>query len=70
MEPEDSSRYLSVQFYEDNVLNPALPGTYEFLHRVLDEVCELFPGPYVHIGGDEVPEGVWQQSPACRAMMR
>ncbi|MEH6519485.1 MAG: beta-N-acetylhexosaminidase [Halioglobus sp.] len=69
VEQEDSSHYCSVQLYDDNVLNPALPGTYQFLHAVLDEVCELFPGPYVHIGADEVPEGVWDQSPACQAMM-
>jgi hexosaminidase len=69
VEPEDQSQYCSVQFYDDNVINPGLPGTYEFLYGVLDEVCALFPGPYVHIGGDEVPEGVWQQSPACRALM-
>jgi hexosaminidase len=69
VEPEDQSDYCSVQLYNDNVLNPALPATYDFLYTVLDEVCELFPGPYVHIGADEVPEGVWQNSPACRALM-
>ncbi|ENY73602.1 beta-hexosaminidase [Aeromonas diversa CDC 2478-85] len=68
-EPADGSRYRSVQFFEDNVLNPALPGTYTFLEAVLDEVCELFPGPLIHMGGDEVPEGVWTDSPACHAFM-
>jgi hexosaminidase len=70
VEPQDDSQYCSEQMYNDNVLNPALPGTYEFLHRVLDEVCELFPGPYVHIGADEVPVGVWVNSPACQTMMQ
>ncbi|MGY3927205.1 beta-N-acetylhexosaminidase [Aeromonas simiae] len=70
VEPADTSRYRSVQFFEDNVLNPALPGTYTFLERVLDEVCALFPGPLIHLGGDEVPQGVWQESPACQALMR
>ena len=69
VERADKSRYCSVQFYDDNVLNPGLPGTYEFLHTVLDEVCDLFPSPWVHIGGDEVPQGVWQHSPACQALM-
>jgi hexosaminidase len=67
-EPADRSRYRSVQLYNDNVLNPALPGTYQFLDTVLNQVCTLFPGPYIHIGGDEVPAGVWEQSPACQAM--
>ena len=70
VEEADRSTYCSAQLYSDNVLNPALPGTYEFLHKVLDEVCELFPGPYVHLGADEVPSGVWLQSPACQALMR
>ncbi|MEL3927702.1 beta-N-acetylhexosaminidase [Aeromonas enteropelogenes] len=68
-EEEDRSRYLSVQHFDDNVLNPALPGTYQFLETVIDEVCELFPGSQVHMGGDEVPTGVWTDSPACQRLM-
>ncbi len=66
---EDCSVYLSDQRYSDNVLSPALEGTYVFAERVLEEVCELFPGPWVHVGGDEVPRGVWLGSPRCRALM-
>ncbi|MGY3941538.1 beta-N-acetylhexosaminidase [Aeromonas tecta] len=69
-EEADHSRYLSVQYFDDNVLNPALPGTYEFLNKVMDEVCELFPGEQVHMGGDEVPNGVWTDSPACQQLMQ
>ncbi|MEG0006452.1 MAG: beta-N-acetylhexosaminidase [Aeromonas sp.] len=69
-EEADHSRYLSVQYFDDNVLNPALPGTYEFLNKVMDEVCELFPGEQVHMGGDEVPTGVWTDSPACQQLMQ
>lgn len=68
-EEADSSRYLSVQYFDDNVLNPALPGTYRFLEAVIDEVCALFPGTQVHMGGDEVPTGVWTDSPACQQLM-
>ncbi|CAJ1802074.1 Beta-hexosaminidase [Aeromonas salmonicida] len=70
IEEADRSRYLSVQYFDDNVLNPALPGTYQFLEAVIDEVCELFPGPLVHMGGDEVPTGVWTDSPACQQLMQ
>lgn len=69
-EEADHSRYLSVQYFDDNVLNPALPGTYEFLEAVMAEVCELFPGPQIHMGGDEVPRGVWTDSPACQQLMQ
>ncbi|MGR5063826.1 family 20 glycosylhydrolase [Photobacterium sp. DNB22_13_2] len=66
---QDESQYTSVQHFNDNVLSPGLDGTYAFLCTVLDEVCELFPALYVHIGADEVPEGVWSQSPSCQQLM-
>ena len=40
-------------------------ATFAFLQNVLDEVIALFPSPYVHIGGDEVPEGVWADCKSC-----
>ncbi len=44
--------------------------TFDFLEGVLDEVCELFPGEYVHIGGDECPRDRWRECPDCRRRMR
>ena len=38
----------------------------KFLEDVLDEVCELFPGPVVHIGGDEAPKKMWKTCPRCQ----
>ncbi|MDD1794197.1 beta-N-acetylhexosaminidase [Enterovibrio makurazakiensis] len=70
VEDADASAYRSIQNYTDNVLNPGLKGTYTFLETVLAEVCELFPGPFVHIGADEVPENVWTDSPSCQALMK
>jgi hexosaminidase len=43
-------------------------STFAFLQNVLDEVIPLFPSPYVHIGGDEVPEGVWADCVACQQL--
>ncbi|MFD9701108.1 beta-N-acetylhexosaminidase [Lentzea sp. NPDC059081] len=37
--------------------------TFEFLRDVLTEVLEVFPSPYVHIGGDECPAVEWETSP-------
>lgn len=62
VEAEDTTEYRSIQHYNDNVINPALPGSYEFIDKVLEEVSALFPAPYVHIGADEVPNGVWSKS--------
>lgn len=45
-------------------------STFQFLKDVLDEVVDLFPGPYMHIGGDEVPKAQWKQSAEVRALKR
>jgi hexosaminidase len=39
----------------------------QFALTAWDEVCELFPGPYVHIGGDECPTTRWEHCPKCAA---
>ena len=43
---------------------------FEFLEDVLSEVVELFPGPWVHIGGDECPKERWKNCPKCQARIR
>ncbi|UNK48196.1 family 20 glycosylhydrolase [Lysobacter sp. S4-A87] len=45
-------------------------GTFTFLENVLDEVMELFPGKYIHLGGDEAAKDQWQQSSAVQAKLR
>ena len=65
-EPADS--YRSVQGYSNNALNPARERTYEVVARLLDELCEMFPGPVLHIGGDEVDPRAWQASPEAVAL--
>jgi hypothetical protein len=37
-----------------------------FLEQVLDEVLELFPFKYIHIGGDECPKARWEQCSKCQ----
>jgi hexosaminidase len=46
------------------------PQTLGFLEDVLTEVMELFPGPYVHIGGDEAVKDQWKASPSVQARAR
>ena len=43
---------------------------YKLLTDILDEVCELFPSEYIHIGGDEVDMSQWKRCPDCQALMR
>jgi hexosaminidase len=56
--------------FHSGVLDPAKPEVFTFLQDVLQETFTLFPGPYVHIGGDEVPKGAWNQYPDCQALMK
>lgn len=44
--------------------------TFEFIYNVIDEVCELFPYPYFHIGGDEAPKDEWKTCPKCQKLMQ
>jgi hexosaminidase len=44
--------------------------TFRFIDDVLGEVAALFPGPYIHIGGDEVPKTRWRASPIAQEVMR
>ncbi len=43
---------------------------YALLDDILGEICELFPSPYIHIGGDEVEVSQWEKCPRCRALMK
>lgn len=40
--------------------------TYRFVEDVLSEVIDLFPGEYIHIGGDEAPKRRWKECPKCQ----
>ncbi|MGV3685721.1 MAG: family 20 glycosylhydrolase [Daejeonella sp.] len=68
-EPADSSKYRSVQGWDDNVISVALPSAYNFMERVTDDLILMYkeanaPLKTIHFGGDEVPAGVWERSPA------
>jgi len=45
-------------------------ATFAFLEDVLSEVVELFPAPYIHIGGDECPKDRWKHCPTCQARIQ
>ncbi|GAA4851117.1 beta-N-acetylhexosaminidase [Kitasatospora terrestris] len=50
----------------ENVLNVS-DATLRFVEEVLEEVLEIFPSTFVHLGGDECPKDQWKASPAARA---
>ncbi len=50
-----------------DVYCPGNEGTFKFVENILGEVCDLFPGAYIHIGGDEVDKATWKACPKCQA---
>jgi hexosaminidase len=73
-DPNDESQYLSVQNYNDNVICPCSESTYKFLDLVVWSFFRMHkeagtPLKTLHIGGDEVPTGVWEKSPLCTQLI-
>ena len=49
-----------------DVLCAGRESTFEFVEGVLDEILELFPSKYIHVGGDECPKHRWKECPDCQ----
>ncbi len=54
----------------DDVFCAGKDSVFTFLQDVLDEVMELFPSTYLHVGGDECPKQRWAACPHCRKRMQ
>jgi hexosaminidase len=72
-DPFDTTRYSSVQFYNDNTINVCLESSYAFVHEVMTQVKQIHaeagqPLTRYHIGADETA-GAWVDSPACKAFV-
>jgi len=52
------------------VMDPGKEEVFHFVEAVLDEVTNLFPGRYIHCGGDEVPRDRWKASSHAQARMK
>jgi hexosaminidase len=55
---------------EPNVLCPGKDAAVAFARDVLGVVCDLFPGRFIHIGGDGAPRDRWRECPRCQARIR
>jgi len=71
----DTSHYSTAQGWTDNVMNVAMPSVYTFIAKVVDDLKDIYrkadiPLTMVHLGGDEVPLGVWEGSPKCQELMK
>lgn len=65
----DSWGYWKHQF-TPNPLDPTKETVYTFLDNVFTEVAGLFPGRYIHFGGDEVVHRLWENEPHIQAFMQ
>ncbi|HAN19230.1 MAG: beta-N-acetylglucosaminidase [Bacteroidetes bacterium GWC2_33_15] len=54
----------------DDVYCAGNDSTFKFLEDILSEIIELFPGKYIHIGGDECPKTRWEKCPKCQKRMK
>ena len=54
---------------QNNVLAPT-PEVFGFLKDVFSELCDLFPAPYIHVGGDECAKRWWQESDQTQRFMK
>lgn len=74
LDPEDTTQVESVQKWKNNVVNVCMESTYRFCEKVFDELIAMYkdaevPLDMIHMGGDEVAGGSWQDSPACKAFL-
>jgi hexosaminidase len=74
-DPQDASVYQSPQLYTDHVVNPGMESSYTFIEHVVKQFARMHrqagvPLRHLHVGGDELPKGAWEKSPAARATMR
>jgi hexosaminidase len=58
------------QMFIDNSLDPSNEQVYDFLDKVFTEVAALFPGQYIHVGGDECYKGFWLRDEGCQELMK
>ena len=54
----------------DDILCVGKDRTLQFVKDVLDDIMQLFPSEYIHIGGDESPRVRWEQCPLCQQRIR
>ena len=53
-----------------DVLCAGNPASLDLFKDIMDEVCELFPGKYIHLGGDECVKDRWKACPKCQKKIR
>ena len=68
-DPENKHEVWLQQGISTDVINVANPKAMQFAKDVIDELTELFPFNYIHLGGDECPTRKWQQNEECKKLL-
>jgi hexosaminidase len=66
VDPNDLSKYLSVQLFSGNAMSPCIESTYTFVQKIVTEIKAMHdsagqPLKTFHFGGDEVPKNAWSK---------
>ena len=68
-DPENKHEVWLWQGVSGDVINVANPAAVQFAKDVIDELTEIFPFGYIHLGGDECPTSKWERNEACKAQL-
>ena len=68
-DPENKHEVWLQQGISTDVINVANPKAMQFAKDVIDELTELFPFNYIHLGGDECPTRKWQKNDECKKLL-
>ena len=69
-DPENKHDVWLWQGVSSDVINVANPLAVQFAKDVIDELTELFPFGYIHLGGDECPTHKWERNSDCQALLK
>lgn len=69
-DPENEHSVWLWQGVSSDVINVANPAAVQFAKDVIDELTDIFPFEYIHLGGDECPTKKWEENAACRDLLK
>ncbi len=69
-DPENKHEVWLWQGVSGDVINVANPQAVQFAKDVIDELVEMFPFGYIHLGGDECPTHKWERNAECQALLK
>ncbi|MBR5861398.1 MAG: beta-N-acetylhexosaminidase [Bacteroidaceae bacterium] len=69
-DPQNPHEVWLWQGVSNDVINVANPKAVQFAKDVIDELIEMFPFGYIHLGGDECPTYKWEHNAECQALLK